>query len=387
MKKKICVLTTSRADYGLLKPLVLGLKKEKKFKTIFAVTGTHFVKKYGYSVDEILKDKIKIDKKILISLINKTSSDNISFLAGEYMKHFSKFLNENKPNYIILLGDRYEDLSAAITAYIMNIPIIHIAGGEVTTGSYDDGFRHSITKLSDTHFVTTKQHRKRVIQLGENPKTVFNVGSLGLINLKNIKYLEKKDIEKKLKTKLLKRNIILTFHPETKNNINIEALKLLFKIMNLLDDLKVIITAPNLDKGRDEIMREIFKNKNKFPKKNIYIPNLGSQLYYSLAKVSDGVVGNSSSGISEIPSLNVGTLNIGQRQSGRPIADSVIDLKKVSYKSLKKNLNKLLSKNFKDKIKTSSNPFYQKNTDKNIISLIKKLIMSKSINCKKFYDL
>ena len=148
----------------------------------------------------------------------------------------------------------------------MNIPIIHIAGGEVTEGSYDDGFRHSITKLSDIHFVTTNQHRKRVIQLGENPKTVFNVGSLGLINLKKIEYLKKRDIEKKLKTKLLKKNIILTFHPETKNNTNIKALKMLFKIMNLKDDLKVIITAPNLDKGRDEIMREIFKNKNKFQK-------------------------------------------------------------------------------------------------------------------------
>jgi GDP/UDP-N,N'-diacetylbacillosamine 2-epimerase (hydrolysing) len=387
MKKKICVLTTSRADYGLLKPLVIGLKKEKKFKTIFTVTGTHFVKNYGYSVKEILKDKIKIDKKIIIDLINKTSSDNISFLAGEYMKYFSKFLSENKPDYIILLGDRYEVLSAALTSYIMSIPIIHIAGGEVTTGSYDDGFRHSITKLSNIHFVTTKQHRKRVIQLGENPKTVFNVGSLGLINLKNIKYLKKKDIEKKLKTKLFKRNIILTFHPETRNNINIEALKLLFKVMNLINDLKVIITSPNLDKGRDEIMREILINKNKFPEKNIYVPNLGSQLYYSLAKISDGVVGNSSSGISEIPSLNVGTLNIGLRQSGRPIADSVIDLKKVSYKSLKINLHRLLSKKFKDKIITSTNPFYQKNTDKNIISLIKKIIMSKRINYKKFYDL
>ncbi len=387
MKKKICVLTTSRADYGLLKPLVQGLKKEKKFKTIFTVTGTHFEKKYGYSINEILKDKIKIDKKILINLVNNTTSDNISLLAGEYMKRFSKFLSENKPNYIVLLGDRYEVLSAAITAYIMNIPIIHIAGGEVTEGSYDEGFRHSITKLSDVHFVTTNQHRKRVIQLGENPKTVFNVGSLGLINLKKIEYLKKRDIEKKLKTKLLKKNIILTFHPETKNNTNIKALKMLFKIMNLKDDLKVIITAPNLDKGRDEIMREIFKNKNKFPKKNIYVPNLGPQLYYSLAKISDGVVGNSSSGISEIPSLNVGTLNIGMRQSGRPIADSVLDLKKVSHKILKENLNKLLSKNFKDKIRNSRNPFFRKNTDKNIISLIKKLMMTKNTNIKKFWDL
>jgi GDP/UDP-N,N'-diacetylbacillosamine 2-epimerase (hydrolysing) len=387
MKKKICVLTTSRADYGLLKPLVQGLKKEKKFKTIFTVTGTHFQKKYGYSVNEIVKDKIKIDKKIYINLVNKITSDNISLLAGEYMKHFSKFLNENKPNYIVLLGDRYEVLSAALTAYIMNIPIIHIAGGEVTEGSYDDGFRHSITKLSDIHFVTTKQHRKRVIQLGENPKTVFNVGSLGLMNLKKIKYLKKKDIEKKLKTKLLKKNIILTFHPETKNNTNIDALKMLFKIVNLIDDLKVIITAPNLDKGRDEIMKEILKNKNKFPKKNIYIPNLGSQLYYSLAKVSDGVVGNSSSGISEIPSLNIGTLNIGFRQSGRPIANSIINLKKVGYRSLKVSLKKLLSRNFKDKIKDSSNPFFRKNTDKKIISMIRKLIMIKNTNLKKFYDL
>ena len=229
MKKKVCVLTTSRADYSLLKPLVIGLKKEKNFKTIFTVTGTHFQKKYGYSINEILKDKIKIDKKILINLVNNTSSNNISLLAGEYMKIFSKFFNKLKPDYLILLGDRYEVLSAALTSYIMNIPIIHIAGGEVTRGSYDDGFRHSITKLSEIHFVTTSQHRKRVIQLGENPKVVFNVGSLGLINLKKIKFLKKKDIEKRLKTKLFKKNLILTFHPETKNITNIEALKKLFK--------------------------------------------------------------------------------------------------------------------------------------------------------------
>ena len=387
MKKKICVLTTSRADYGLIKPLVHGLKKEKKFKTIFTVSGTHFVKKFGYSINEILKDKIKIDKKIFFDLIEKTSSNNISFLTGEYIKCYTKFLKKNKLDYIILLGDRFEILSAAITAYIMNIPIIHIAGGELTEGSYDDGFRHSITKLSNIHFVTTKQHRKRVIQLGENPKTVFNVGSLGLSNLKAVKLINKKEIEKKLKTKLFDKNIILTFHPETKKNININALRLLFKVTNSFKDLKVIITAPNLDKGRDEIMREIYKNKKKLPFKNFYVPNLGSQLYYSLAKISDGVVGNSSSGVSEIPSLNVGTLNIGNRQSGRPMAPSVIDLKEVSVKNLRKNLIKLFSKSFKKKIKYSKNPFYQKNTDKKIISLIKKFIMTKDLKNKKFYDL
>ena len=387
MKKKVCVLTTSRADYSLLKPLVIGLKKEKNFKTIFTVTGTHFQKKYGYSINEILKDKIKIDKKILINLVNNTSSNNISLLAGEYMKIFSKFFNKLKPDYLILLGDRYEVLSAALTSYIMNIPIIHIAGGEVTRGSYDDGFRHSITKLSEIHFVTTSQHRKRVIQLGENPKVVFNVGSLGLINLKKIKFLKKKDIEKRLKTKLFKKNLILTFHPETKNITNIEALKKLFKVMNLIDDLKVIITAPNLDKGREEIIREILRNKNKYPKKNIYFPNLGSQLYFSLAKVSDGVIGNSSSGLSEIPSLKVGTINIGMRQSGRPIAKSVIELKKATFKKIKLSLNKLFSTNFKKKIQNTNNPFYQKNTDKKIISLTKKFIISKNANIKKFYDL
>ena len=388
MKKKICIISTSRADYSFLKPIIIAFKKEKKFKTIFLVTGTHLNKKYGYSIKEIMKDKLKIDKKISINLSKKSSSENISFLSGEYIKQFSKSLKKINPNYLILLGDRYEILSAALTAYIMNIPIVHIAGGEVTRGSYDDGFRHSITKLSNVHFVTTDQHRKRVIQLGENPKTVFNVGSVGLITLKKSKYLKKGEIEKKLRTKLFKKNVILTLHPETLGVIdNRKTLKCLFEVLNSYKDLKVFITAPNLDKGRDEILEEIIKNNKKLPKKNIYIPTLGSQLYYSLAKISDGVIGNSSSGISEIPSLKVGSLNIGLRQSGRPMAKSVINLTSVNNGNLKKKLSQLFSKKFKKQVKNSVNPFYKKDTDKKIIFLMKKFLFSKKIENKNFYDL
>ena len=388
MKKKICIISTSRADYSFLKPLVITFKKEKKFKTIFLVTGTHLVKKYGYSIKEIIKDKLKIDKKMSINLGEKSSSKNISFLLGEYIKQFSKSLKNINPDYLVLLGDRYEILSAALTAYIMNIPIIHIAGGEVTEGSYDDGFRHSITKLSSIHFVTTDQHRKRVIQLGENPRTVFNVGSVGLITLKKNKYLKKKDIEKKLRTKLFKKNVILTLHPETLGTINNKKiLKCLFEVLNSYKDLKVFITAPNLDKGRDEILEEILRNSKKLPKKNIYIPTLGSQLYYSLAKISDGVIGNSSSGISEIPSLKVGTLNIGLRQSGRPMAKSVINLTNVNNINFKKKISKLFSKKFKKQINNSVNPFYKKDTEKKFLFLMKKFLFSKKNENKKFYDL
>lgn len=388
MKKKICFISTSRADYNFLKPLVVASKKETKFKTFFLVTGTHLIKKYGYSINEIIKDKLKIDEKISINLNKRSTSENISCLSGEYLKQFSKYFKKINPDYLVLLGDRYEILSAAISAYIMNIPIIHIAGGEVTEGSYDDGFRHSITKLSNIHFVTTDQHRKRVIQLGENPKTVFNTGSIGLISLKKNKYLKKKDIEKKLKTKFFKKNAILTFHPETSGSVNNKRIfKCIFKALNSFKDLKVFITAPNLDKGRDEIVKEILKNKKKFPKKNIYIPTLGSQLYYSLAKISDGVIGNSSSGISEIPSLKVGTLNLGFRQTGRPMAKSVINLNNVNNLKLKKNINKLFSKKFKKVAKNSVNPFYKKDTDKKVLFLIKKILFSKKIENKKFYDL
>lgn len=388
MKKKICIISTSRADYSFIKPIVITFRKEKKFKTIFLVTGTHLEKKFGYSVTEIVKDKLKIDKKISINLNKKSSSENISFLSSEYIKQFSKFLKKINPDYLILLGDRYEVLSAALSAYILNIPIAHIAGGEVTKGSYDDGFRHSITKLSNIHFVTTNEHRKRVIQLGENPKTVFNVGSVGLITLKNNKYLIKNEIEKKLKTKLFKKNVILTFHPETLGAMkNKKIINCIFNVLNSYKDLKVFVTSPNLDKGRDEILEEIIKNNKKFPKKNIYIPTLGSQMYYSLAKISDGVIGNSSSGISEIPSLNIGSLNIGSRQSGRPMAKSIINLITINNKNLKKKINQLFSKNFKKNVKSSTNPFYKKDTDKKILNHMKKILFSKKTVNKEFYDM
>ena len=377
MKKKIWVISGGRAEYFLLESLI---HKLKKFDTTLVLTGSHFFKKYGYTFSQI-KKTIPI-KKIKINLKSDSRGEILLFMS-KLIQQFTKKMSTNKPDLIMILGDRYEIFSVAVCAMILKIPIAHIHGGEITEGAFDDSIRHAITKLSHLHFVTTEKYKNRVIQMGENRKNVHNVGSLGVENTQRIKLLKKKEIEKKLNFTLNKKNLLITFHPVTLTK-NIESIDPLLKSLSKLRDTNLLFTSPNIDPGNNIILKKIksFVSRNKNSK---LFPSLGQKLYFSCIKVFDGVVGNSSSGIIEVPSFQKGSINIGNRQKGRIAAKNVINCKN-NETSIDFSIKKLLSKKFKEDIKKNKNPYFQKNTSTNIVNILKKLPF-KDLPYKNFFDL
>ncbi len=381
-KKKICVVTGSRSEYGLLKDLILKIKKSKKLKLILMVTGMHLSKRYGFTYKEILKDKLQIKEKIRI-LKNDDSSVAISQAVSKGIKNFSKKFKKHKPHLLVVLGDRFEIFSAATAAMLSRIPIVHIHGGEITEGSIDDAIRHSITKMSHVHFVTNKVYKKNVIQLGESPKNVFLVSGLGADFIKNNKFLSKDLLEKNLKFKFLKKNILVNFHPET-----LEAGKSKKHIVELLralkkfQDTRIIFTMPN----SDHESKIIFKEINKFVQQNKnskVFKSLGNIRYLSCMKFCSVIIGNSSSGILEAPYLKIPTINIGDRQKGRiqtkSITNCPIKEKKIFY-----TLNNILN-NKKNKIYKIKNN--KSNASKKIISFLEKKVDLGKLIKKKFYQL
>ena len=384
-KKKICIVTGSRADYDILKNLIVCLNKSKKYQVNLIVTGQHLSKDYGYTSKIVYNDFSKICHFININ-IKKTDSTSILNSIGLGINKIGKYLQLKKPNLIILLGDRYEILSAGIGSIYNDVKIAHIHGGEVTTGSVDDMIRHSITKFSDFHFVSTDTYKKRVIQMGENPKNVFNVGALGAENAKKIEIISKNELEKKLSIKFSKYNFLITINSFIENKFSIEnLLKNLFLALKKFKNTSFIFTMPNSDLQSDFIKYEILK----FCKKNkncYFFKSMGSKNYLSCIKVCDLVLGNSSSGILEAPTLNTATVNIGDRQNGRVQANSIIN-SEHSSKKIYDSIRKSLSLNFKKKIKKTKNPYFKKNTTVNIVKIIERNILNKRIEPKKFYDI
>ncbi|MDA9597483.1 UDP-N-acetylglucosamine 2-epimerase [Candidatus Pelagibacter sp.] len=384
-KKSICIVTGSRADYDLLRNLIIQLKQSKKFKLSLIVTGQHISRDYGNTSKKIYEDFGKICHSINTN-VKETNSTTILNSISLGINKIGKYLKLKKPDLIILLGDRYEILSAGIGSIFNNVKIAHIHGGEVTSGSIDDIIRHAITKFSDFHFVSTNSYKKRVIQMGESPKNIFNVGALGVENIKKIKLINKEKLEKKLSIKFNKFNFLITINSfiEEKVSIN-DFLKNFFLAIKKFKDTSFIFTLPNSDLKSDYIRNKILdfckKNKNSYTFKS-----LGAQKYLSCMKICDVVLGNSSSGILEAPTLKVATVNIGDRQKGRLQANSIIN-SDYSFKKIYDSINKSLSLNFKKKIKKTQNPYYKKNTAMNIVNIIEKKIFKKKIKLKKFYDI
>ena len=380
--KKICVITGSRADYGLLKWLILFLQKDKKIISSLIVTGTHLAKNYGYTVDAIKKDGLKITSKIDLK-IQKTDEKNLSKSMAISLGKTTNELCKIKPDIVILLGDRYELLSSAISCMILNIPIGHIHGGELTEAAFDDSIRHSITKMSHLHFVANKIYKKRVMQLGENKKNIFNVGGLGLDNLKYTKFLSKKELEKNLGIKFLKKSSLVTFHPVTLEKNSVSQLIELLESMKNFKDITFIITSPNADtvglKMKEIILTYVKSNQNFH-----FYSSLGQLRYLSSIKVVDFVLGNSSSGIIEVPELNKFTINVGDRQKGRLMAKSIIQCK-PNKKDITEKID-LIYKKYKNKKVINKSNFYGKaGASFKIYSILKKINLKKLIK-KKFYD-
>ena len=383
MKKiKICFLTSTRADYGLMKNLIKRFKSCPDLETYIIAGGTHFLEKFGNTFNEIKEDSLKIDIKIKINISDDSTYGSAKFFSL-FSDKFNKALQKIKPDLLIILGDRFETLSAASVAVIQNIPICHLHGGESSEGQIDESIRHAITKLSSLHFVSHKKYKKRVIQLGENPTNVHHVGALGLnLELKK-KILLKSQLESLLKINMKEKNIIVTFHPVTLMKDTTKDLKELFNALIYFKNIFFLITSPNMDPDHNKIIKKIKVLVKK--KKNIdFVKSLGKEKYFNSLNFFDGVLGNSSSGIIEVPSFKKGTINIGDRQKGRVQAKSIINCKPKKNEIIKA-IKKLYSIKFQNTLKNIKNPYYKKNPEEKILNIVKKTNLKK-INKKTFFD-
>lgn len=383
--KKVLYVTGSRAEYGIMKRLLRRLNEDKEIDLKIVATGMHVDKKYGETYKLIEEDNLKLDKLIDIQLDNSNNEKIIHSMAI-CLDEFGKYLYENKFDAIILLGDRYEILSVAIAAAIQNIPIIHLHGGEITLGNYDEFIRHSITKMSKLHLVSTEEYRKRVIQLGENPNSVYNIGSLGAENSLKLRLLSQDELIKKFSLEKSDYFVVL-FHPETLTGNSIE--NQIRNLLNAIDKFKnkynFVFIGSNSDTGSNIIYDMFFKytQKNNFK----FLTSVKSEEYLSFVKYSKGLIGNSSSGLIEIPSLKVPTLNIGDRQKGRVRGKSVVDMT-TNEIDIENGIRKILDEKFRESLKNEANPYTQENSLEKAYSIIKKYLYSKEINeIKEFYDL
>ena len=376
------MVTGSRADYGLLRWLMLEIKDDPDLELQILVTGMHLSETFGLTYKEIESDGFEINEKVVV-LNDKDSGLSIAKSIGSGVTGCALGLERMKPDLIVLLGDRFEIFAAATAALVLTIPIAHLHGGEVTLGAFDESFRHAITKMSHMHFVASEEYRNRVIQLGENPELVFNVGGLGIDAISKITLLTKEEFERKRGVSFSKKNLLITFHPVTLEPGS--AGKQMDELLSALENLSettLIFTLPNADTGGLSIISKV----EKFVKDhaNAYsFASLGQIDYLSCVNIVDGVIGNSSSGLTEVPSFRKGTINIGDRQDGRLLSTSVISSKPLKN-DIKSAVDTLFSASFQEKIKTSINPYGEAGSSKKIYTIIKQINLE-GIQKKNFF--
>jgi len=386
MKKIISILTATRAEFGLLRPIIRKLNEIEDFDVRIVVTGAHLSPEFGLTYKDIEKDGFKIDEKLEILLSSDTPS-SISKSMGLAIIAFSDYFDKLNPDLLIVLGDRYETLAVVITAMNQRIPIAHLYGGESTEGAVDESIRHAVTKLSYLHFTSTEKYRQRVIQLGEQPNRVFNVGAIGIENILRERLLTREALSKELKINLLKPYSIITFHPVT---LEEESSKTqIIEILNVCKsyiDMQFIFTKANAD--TDGRIINYYIDKYSSECSNIFsFISLGTIIYLSALKYSSMVIGNSSSGLIEAPTFGIPTVNIGDRQKGRIQADSVINCKST-YKDILEAIKLANSKPFIDKAKHATNPDGDGNTSEKIVQIVKDFLSNNKIKLKKsFYNI
>lgn len=381
--KKIAVFTGTRAEYGLLYWLLKDIQADEELELQLLVSGTHLSPEFGNTYTAIEQDGFIIDEKIEI-LLSSDTAVGVAKSMGLGVLGFTDALNRLKPDALVILGDRFEALAAAQTAMILRIPIVHLHGGEVTEGAYDDAIRHAITKLSYLHCTSTNEYRNRVIQLGETPSRVKNVGAIGLDHLSRSKFMTVAELSKSLSFSLTKPFLLVTYHPVTLADEEPETtFQALLESLDEFNEYQVIITYPNADDGGRRIIPLLENYAQNDPDRVIAIPSLGQKRYLSAVKHAAAVVGNSSSGIIEVPSFDVATINIGMRQKGRLSAKSVIhcnpfknDIVNAIYIGI--------DKTYKIKDEVIINPYGQGDASGQIVSLLKELNVSPF---KSFYDL
>jgi len=384
IKRKICVITGSRAEYGLLYWLIKEINSDDELELQLIATGMHLSPEFGSTYKEIEKN-FKINKKIEMDLSSDTSQ-SISKSMGLAQISFSQAYSELKPDIITVLGDRYEILSAVISAMISNIPIAHIHGGEITEGSWDNNIRHCISKMAHLHFTASEEYKRRVIQLGEQPNKVYNVGGLGIENIKKLNLLSRSDLQDKINFKFNLKNIMITFHPVTlENNTSKNQFQEILNAVNELKNTNIIFTKANSDLNGKVINQMIDEYVYENPKKSVSYVSLGQEKYLSVLQYIDVIVGNSSSGLLEAPSFKIATINIGDRQKGRICSKSVINCLPIK-KNIKKSLDIVYSPKFQKLLKTVENPYDNGITSKKIARVLKNFNLENILK-KQFNDI
>lgn len=384
MSRRICVITGTRAEYGLLRLLMQGIRDDDQCELQLVATGMHLSPEFGSTYQVIEADGFRIDRKVDI-LLSSDSAVGIGKSVGLGVIGFAEAFEQLRPDLIVVLGDRFEILSAVNAALFARIPVLHIHGGEVTEGAVDECMRHAITKMSHVHCVATEDYRRRVIQLGEQPSNVHCVGGLGADAIKQIKLLNRTELESALDFQLKHRNLLITFHPETLAEDSSEAqMAEVLKALGEMDDAGLIFTLPNSDVGgrRLIVMLQDFVSRN--PNARAF-SSLGQLRYLSCMSICDGVIGNSSSGLLEAPSLKKGAVNIGDRQRGRLQAASVINCRPV-HKEIKAAIQQLYAPAFQASLVRVINPYGDGGASERILSLIKDQQFDR-LTRKLFHDL
>lgn len=382
--KKICFITGTRAEYGLLSPLMQAVKNHHAFELQILATGMHLSPEFGLTYKTIETDGYEINEKVEM-LLSSDSSVGIVKSTGLGMIGFADALQRLKPDFAVILGDRFEAFAAATSAYLMKIPIIHLHGGETTEGATDEALRHAITKMSYLHFTSTEEYRNRVIQLGENPERVYNVGAIGLDNVLKMNLLSRKELSESLNIDLSKPYFLITFHPVTLENLSSETqLNSFLKALDNFPEYQLIFTLPNADADGRIIIEKIKEYVSQNPNRAFAFTSLGQLRYLSAIKYATAVVGNSSSGIIEAPTFKIPTVNIGNRQRGRASAETVIHCE-IDEISIEKAINLAISDEFQQFCKTVSNIYGDGKTTERIIEILENI---QEINLQKsFYSL
>ena len=383
--RKICVVTGSRAEYGLLSGLMRAIQEDKDLQLQVIATNMHLSPEFGLTYREIEKDGFQIDKKVQMLLSSDTPNATTKSV-GLATIGFADAYEDLQSDLIVVLGDRFEILAAVSAALFFKIPVAHLHGGEITEGAYDDSIRHSITKMSHLHFTSTEAYRQRVIQLGEQPDRVFYVGAIGVENIKRVPFLSKEELEESLHFKMGDKCLLVTYHPVTlENNTAASQCLSLLEALDNFPDYRVIFTLPNSDTDGRVIIHLIEDYVKSRPERCMSIPSLGLRRYLSALRYVDAVVGNSSSGIIEVPSFGIPTLNIGDRQKGRIAAESVWNCGNDMGKIVD-GLKEILSEDFRRKARVCVNPYEKEDTVKNIFRVISTYPLDR-LRKKEFYDI
>ena len=384
--KKIVILTATRAEYSLLAPIIKRLSLDPEIDVRVVATGAHLSKEFGMTVNEIKNDGVKVDKEIEILLSSDTPSA-ITKTMGIALMGFADYFAETKPDALMVLGDRYETLAVCTAALVAQIPIIHLYGGEATEGLIDEAVRNSITKLSYLHFTSTEEYRDRVIQMGEAPGRVFNVGAIGVENALHCDFMTKEELETSLNCSLGDKFAVLTFHPVTlENNTAQNQINELIKALEKHPDISFVCTKANADTDGRVINEELKKCADTHS--NVYLfDSLGMKRYLSALSHAQFVIGNSSSGIIEVPSFKIPTINIGDRQKGRIQAKSIINCLTDSD-SIDKAINAAMSDDFRNSILEVINPYGLDNTSDEIVKVTSDYLKNDKLKLQKaFYDM